>query len=46
MLLLLTRLRGLSGIQEAQPLSCVLTLIPALWLMLRSQIKVFDLGSV
>lgn len=34
-LLLLAHFRGLSGIQEAQPLAYVLAFFPALWLMLR-----------
>lgn len=34
-LLILSRWRGLAGIQEAQPLAYVLAFFPALWLMLR-----------
>ena len=34
-LLILSRLRGLAGIQEAQPLAYVLAFFPALWLVLR-----------
>ena len=33
LLVLLAAIRGLSGIQEAQPLSYVLTLIPSLYMM-------------
>ncbi|MCD8116798.1 MAG: hypothetical protein LUE21_06745 [Oscillospiraceae bacterium] len=35
LLLILVRLRGLAGIQEAQPLAYVLALLPSIWFMLR-----------
>ena len=34
-LLILSNVRGLAGIQEAQPLAYVLSFLPALWLMVR-----------
>ncbi|MCD8321937.1 MAG: MATE family efflux transporter [Oscillospiraceae bacterium] len=35
LLLILVRLRGLAGIQEAQPLAYILALLPSIWFLLR-----------